>query len=316
MSDALLTVANDLYSLVNALDPLPSPGSSAAAQLDARCKELLAHVQRLRDEFAAKRGRMAAQLERVAGNLRALSQSLPHRPDLTRLREARSRLMDSYESFVASMRQSLETSEAVPASLRPRNYARSLFHVANAVVGVALYQWVWGRAGCLIALGSILTVYATLDITRRIWPRWNEILFDTVFKRITRPRERHQVPAATWYAAATFIVTLLGSQVTAQVAVLVLGVGDPAASLIGRRYGKRKLWRRKSIVGTAAFVGVSLLAVSLFLWALKPMGLGAILLTAGVAALAGAMAELFSDDRLDDNFTVPLAVAAAIGLFL
>ncbi len=259
---------------------------------------------------------MVQALERVAQNLRVLLQNLPSAPDLKGLREARSRLMDSYEHFLNSLR-AVEplTESALPASLRPRNYVRNGFHVLNALTGVALYQWVFDRHGCLLVLIAVLAVYATLDITRRLWPRWNEILFDSVFKQITRPRERHQIPAASWYALATFLVVLTSQQTTAQLAVLVLGIGDPAASLVGRKWGRRKLWRRKSLVGTGAFAIASFLAAAIFLTTLKALPWGRLLPMATVASVAGAAAEVVSDDRLDDNFTVPITVAAALGLF-
>lgn len=307
---------NDLYAFVSALDPLPIPGSDAADRLSARCRDLQARMQGLKASFAEHRERLAASIERVAGNLRALAGHLPSPPDRKALRDARARLMDSYEALMVSVRAATLASEtdALPGSLRPRNLARNLFHLLNAVVGVVLYQWVLSRTGCLIVLGTILGVYATLDITRRIFPRWNEILFDKVLRPITRPRERFQIPSATWYAAATFLVVAVFDQTVAQVAVLVLGFGDPAAALMGRRFGHVKLWRRKSVVGTTTFFVVSFAVVAFFLAVCKPLGFGAVIGIAALAAATGAAAELASDDRIDDNFTIPVAVALVLAL--
>jgi dolichol kinase len=56
------------------------------------------------------------------------------------------------------------------------------------------------------------------------------------------------------------------------VAVLVLGVGDPAATLIGKRFGRRfKLYRQKSLAGSLAFVAASFITVATFLFWRRPL---------------------------------------------
>lgn len=328
MSQDAQVIANDLYSLVNALDPLPAPGSTAALALSQRCDELLLAVQRFRDSAAANREKLAASLERVAAGLRTLTQYLPSAPDLpsfrslkermpspdlTRLRETRAWLMDGYEQLLVTLRSyRLAEVGSLPGSLRPRNYVRNVFHVANALVGAGLYEWVLDRTGCLFVLGTMLLTYLTAEFLRRAAPRVHARCFDGVFRHITRPRERYELPAAVWYTVAILLVTAFASQTVAQLAVLIVGFGDPVASICGKRWGRRKLFGRKTWVGTGAFVVAATLTCAVFLVAARDLALPTALGIALAGAVAGAVAEVVSDDRIDDNFSVPVAAALVL----
>lgn len=323
MSQDAQTLAFDLYSLVNALDPMPTPGSSAALALSRRCDELLAAVQRFRESAAENRERLGQALERVASGLRSLTQALPSlkgrfpSPDSNTLRETRAWLMDGYEQLLVSLRSyHLANAKELPGSLRPRNYTRNIFHVANALVGAGLYEWVLDRTGCLIVLGTMLAFYLGSELMRRVAPARHAKFLDGPFRAITRPRERYQVPAAVWYTVAIFLITAFAEQTVAQLAVLVVGLGDPAASILGRRFGKRRIFGRKTWVGALSFVAAATLACTVFLFALRPLSLGHALALALAGACAGALAELLSDDRVDDNLTVPLTAALVFALLL
>jgi len=95
----------------------------------------------------------------------------------------------------------------------------------------------------------------------------------------------------------------------------VLAFGDPAATLAGKAWGRRKIWREKSFVGSAAFLLASLTATLAFLF-LVPNGLtaGSRIALALSVSLAGAAAELASD-RVDDNLTVPILCAEVATLW-
>ncbi len=104
-----------------------------------------------------------------------------------------------------------------------------------------------------------------MDISRRLWPSAEAGLFDGVFKAVTRPRERYTVPAATYYCLGMLLVTVWAPRRVAQAATLVLGVGDPAASAIGRRVPLFRFPNRKSLGGTLGFIAVSMATVTFWL---------------------------------------------------
>jgi dolichol kinase len=97
--------------------------------------------------------------------------------------------------------------------------------------------------------------------------------------------------------------------------VAVLGVGDPVAGFVGRRWGKHKLLHGRSLEGSAAFL-VSAFAVALFVLGVFYAGSATLGVLAGIAiaaAIAGAVAEALSG-KIDDNLSVPVAGACAAAL--
>jgi uncharacterized protein (TIGR00297 family) len=98
----------------------------------------------------------------------------------------------------------------------------------------------------------------------------------------------------------------------------ILAAGDGAATLAGRRYGRRKWpWNReKSLAGSAALFIAGGAAGSLLAWwcrdaVVPPPYLGFSIGAPLVAALAAAAVET-SPIRLDDNLSVPLSAAAVL----
>lgn len=289
-------------------------------------------VQRMRgagDELAAKlaaAGALAEEkqaglresLKALAERMRAYSDALAAHPDVKALKERRDTLARAYEELLLELREKRVARAAALAQsrqLKPVNYARNVFHAANGITAVTLYHFLLTKQQALWILGTIFAVFATLEITRRFSTRWNDFLVDKVFGAISRPSERYRVNSATLYLLALIIITASFPKAAVEAAILVLGLGDPMASLIGKRFGRRKLFRDKSVAGTAAFFVTSFVAVGVLL-GLTAEGLSAarLVLAAGGIAVAGAVTELLSS-RIDDNFSIPV-VCAAIGALL
>ena len=100
------------------------------------------------------------------------------------------------------------------------------------------------------------------------------------------------------------------------IAVMVLGLADPAAAWVGRRWGQVQLVNGRTLEGSLAFalVGtisafgvVALLYASVSLWMAFLLSL--------VAGIVGAVTELLCR-RVDDNLAIPLMVGAAVYVVL
>jgi dolichol kinase len=129
------------------------------------------------------------------------------------------------------------------------------------------------------------------------------------FKPLAHAHEASRVNSSTWYATALLLLTLTRSPVLCVVAVAILGIGDPMAAFIGRRYGKIKLLHGRSLEGSLTFFASGTVVSVALLQLFHPaLGLGMALAISAVAAAFGAIAELLSL-RIDDNFSVPLAAA-------
>jgi dolichol kinase len=185
------------------------------------------------------------------------------------------------------------------------------------VGGVLLYELVFDRPIILAIGGAILAFFVFLDVLRRVSAHWNDRLVQRIFGRISRPAEAHQIPSATWYMAGLVLGVWLLPQHAIELGTLVLALADPTASLVGKRWGRLKIRGDRSAAGTAAFFGAALLAGTVFLSLVRPDLLWPMrLAVAAAVAGAGALTELFSGRRLDDNFTLPLCCGAMAALLL
>jgi dolichol kinase len=203
-------------------------------------------------------------------------------------------------------------SEARISEARPQNNARSVFHVGSALAALALLHWLPSR-GWLIAVSVAFAASGwTMEIARRLSPAANRRLM-ALFAPVAHAHERHGINSATWYCTALVLLALFAPLRAAEVGVVVLGLADPAAGFIGRRFGKTRLRKNRSLEGSLGFVVVGALAAGAWLAVSGGVALPALAVLAVVGGVVGALTEIGST-RLDDNFTIPVTVALAVSL--
>jgi dolichol kinase len=151
-----------------------------------------------------------------------------------------------------------------------------------------------------------------MEGTRRISPRINAHLM-RLYGRVAHPHEHFRVNSGTWFATALVLLSAFATRPGMMAGLAVLGVADPVAALVGRRWGRHTLRAGRSLEGTLAFFvsGTSAAIVGLAILGVGPAG--KVIALAALGALAGAIAELVTK-KLDDNLTIPLAVGAAVTL--
>ena len=158
------------------------------------------------------------------------------------------------------------------------------------------------RKWLLIVAGSCFMVSFILDFLRLRDHRFNS-WFMTLFSEFVRRTETNKFNGSTFLCLAFSLVIFFFSRNVAITAMFFLSLGDAAAELGGKNFGRLKILG-KSLEGTTAFFLVAfLIAYILFeSWQIALVG-----------ALAGALVELFSFE-LDDNLTVPIGSALALSL--
>lgn len=179
---------------------------------------------------------------------------------------------------------------------------RRLFHALTGVlVSSALVMVDLPRTAKLGMVGAVLAGLVVMDAMRLSSTRANALFF-TVFRHLASPREATGPASSTWYALGILLAVALFPLGSAVSGILVLALADPAASYVGRRWGRRP-FLGASLEGTALFAVV----------AFAILALRHDLVTAAVGAVATAAVERLSWP-LDDNLTVPVAGAAVITL--
>ncbi len=288
----------DLYELLLALDP-------ARFQQEARPK--------LREGLASVRDRLSDIVGRVEGVeladetrtiVSVLKDKLPNTDGAKELwMTLREELSLAYEAVVAALRSH---SVSVP-SLRPTNYVRNFFHVGNGLIVLLMLRFMPEKALLWTATSAFLFVW-TLEGTRRISEEWNNRLMK-IFGAVAHPGEHYKVNSGTMYVSALFALAWLREPTASAIGVAVLALADPAASIIGRRFGKTKLIHGRSLEGTLTFALVGAAAAIGAVYFFHPAA--PFFMTLGLAALggvAGAITELLSG-RIDDNFSIPVVTA-------
>ena len=196
-------------------------------------------------------------------------------------------------------------------SLRPTNYARNVFHIGTAIAVVALLELL-DNPPLVLGIAAFFAVWGwSTELARRVSPRVNALVMK-VFNPVAHPHEVTRVNSATWYTTALLLLASTQSTLLCVTGVVVLGIGDPIAALVGRRFGRVKLLHGRSLEGTLAFAVSATLATFLAFTLFYPaLGLPLAFGLAAAASIAGALAELFSL-RVDDNFSIPLSAAAGV----
>jgi dolichol kinase len=187
-----------------------------------------------------------------------------------------------------------------------RELSRKAFHVASTVL--PLLVWLAPRPLAVAVLVPVAAVGLATDVARlRLrWPRYH---FLRLTRTMLRPHERRGLAGATYMAVAYALALLLFPKPLAVAAMLYNGLGDAAAALVGKRWGRHRTSWGKSWEGFAAALAVNL-GVGLAVGWLDPR-LPVVGALAG--ALAGALLE-FAPLPLDDNLRVTLGGGAAAWL--
>jgi dolichol kinase len=172
---------------------------------------------------------------------------------------------------------------------------RNLFHFSGIVIPVAYLLVSKSVAlGLTILLFCLLLVAEFLRITGRLGLE--------AAGKFLKEKEKNKPTASVFYMFAALVTILLFRKEAAACSLLILCVSDPLSSIVGRRLGRHPLFG-KSIEGTLAFFGSSLIILMLF--SVGP-------LVAISVAFIATLTELFTPGFLDDNLTIPIVTGSAL----
>jgi dolichol kinase len=181
--------------------------------------------------------------------------------------------------------------------------ARKLIHVALSLVAAAVVALLPHPAGATVLAAATLLALS-IEIGRRQSATFASRFFALVGPML-RQRETLQLTGATTLAIGYTAAALLFPGWPAAAGILVAGTADPAAALVGRRFGQRRYRGGKSLEGSLAFLMVAALVLT------ASPGVG----PAGAIPAAMLLAVIEAPTlRVDDNLYLPALSAAAIAL--
>jgi len=115
-----------------------------------------------------------------------------------------------------------------------------------------------------------------------------------------------------FFIIGLFIVVALFPKPLAILAILCLALGDPAACIVGIKFGKDLLLNgKKSLQGSLACFTVCTILTTVVLHAYQ-VSSDYLLLISLIGGLTATAAELFTPKKLDDNFAIPVITATVL----
>ena len=314
--DPLVSLALELHHL---LADLQDARRARAGQASPKLEQMRQMAERARNyavELRQNQPSTAEVLAKIAARLELLRAAAGEGRPLKTLTLRAGR---QYESLAKLLREKATTQGVELPTLKPRNYARNAYHIFSGFLGAGLYTAFPDRTLILWICGIYTATMLAMEGTRRLHPRINQFMVDKMFGAIARPIEAYRINSGTWYGIALFLMVWLFNPLACICGVVALGVGDPAAAILGRRFGRHKLRGHKSLEGMLGFAGVATVALLAFLLLtphaeLVGVPFWRVLAISAWAALVGAVTEVYCEP-VDDNFAIPLVVAGAVGLF-
>jgi len=178
-------------------------------------------------------------------------------------------------------------------------YYRKFFHLSGSIVALG-YLFIPQKGLYLVILLPFLLLFLIVDILRLNSPRINEHFFH-LFSPLIAPKDSHQLNGSTYYLISSFLSILLFPKEVAVLSMLYLSMGDSTAAIIGKKFGKTKIFDKTLEGSLSCLLLCFLISLKFFNWKISLVG-----------ATSAMLIELFSsgDFRspllLDDNLLIPL----------
>ena len=191
---------------------------------------------------------------------------------------------------------------------------RKLWHVGTGVAGFIAYS---STNFSLEQVGRGLVFFSVLSLIFESFrlrnPGLNRVVLN-VMGPFMREGEKNRVSGLPFYALGVGIALSFFHQPVALLSVLFLIFADPISSMVGLRFGKKKILPNKSIEGClAGFIVCGFLTYSFTALSVMPFIPEWKLIIFSISGgLIGMLSEMASVYNLDDNFTIP--VFSSIGL--
>lgn len=182
---------------------------------------------------------------------------------------------------------------------------RRIWHVAGGLLLIAPYGLgVVTRPTYAAVLWILVLLVLAVDVVRLRHPAANA-LFARALQKLLLPRDLTGLNGTTYFLAGILLAVVLFPRPEAVAGALFLILGDFAAGVVGRGWGRTRLWRsRKSLEGSAAcFLTCLALGAAIVGW-----------LPGSAGALAASIVEL-AETPIDDNLLIPPVAAATLWVF-
>ena len=181
---------------------------------------------------------------------------------------------------------------------------RKFVHLSSSIIPIAAL--VLDKSFVLIILSLITFVFVLLDYLRIKKNRFIVMYHNMLFKDITRSKELESFVGASYVFLSCLIVLLFFEIKIACTSLFIMSISDSLSAIVGKRFGAIKIYKKKTLEGTLAFL-LSSLIIILMVPELN-------LFHAIIATLVATIVELYSVDVIDDNLSIPISFCLVMTL--
>lgn len=177
---------------------------------------------------------------------------------------------------------------------------RKAIHVAASLCAAAVV-WFLAPLPAALILATATLVALKVELLRRVSARFAR-RFHGWLGSMLRARESRRITGATTLAVGYTLAAVFFPGTPALLGILLTGVADAVAALVGKRFGRHRYPGGKSIEGSLGFFVVALAIV----WSVSGTGPGPALALAALVTLLEAPTL-----PVDDNLYLPVVAAGA-----
>ncbi|MFQ6091769.1 MAG: diacylglycerol/polyprenol kinase family protein [bacterium] len=181
---------------------------------------------------------------------------------------------------------------------------RKLVHLSSLAIPIGIYFL--PERTCIKILFPLTVIFLSVEILRMVHRPTSKIFY-TLFGPILRRKERFTLTGSTTLLMASLVSVLVFQKYIAVAALCFLILGDTMAALVGKSYGRIRLFRKRTMEGSLACLFTCLIVVLV----VPPLGFAVGL----VGAVVATIIELLPIP-LDDNFLIPILSGAAMQYML
>lgn len=198
-----------------------------------------------------------------------------------------------------------------PATKKDIQVLRKLWHAGMMVALAVLYTYaIPSQKLALMLIAFIGGPLVMFDLIRLKWRGLNRFS-SFIFGPLMRRHELLSLSSMAYFIIGLFVVVAVFPKPVVILSILCLALGDPAAGIVGIKFGKDKLVNGKSLQGSVACLTVCSILTFVVL---NHYGISSqyLLFISMIVGSAATIAELLTPKTSDDNLIIPIVTAGTL----
>ena len=173
---------------------------------------------------------------------------------------------------------------------------RKITHFIGLVIPI-LYHYIDNKQLVVCILAFVTWLLLCFEILRYVFPDFSSLLLKFISPILRSHEKQGKILGSTYFVASSLLSLVLFPQEIAVASITFLALGDLFAAIIGKKWGRIKIFSGKSFEGSLACFIICFF-VSILVIRIKPV-------VGFFGAIAATIFELVPIG-IDDNLTMPL----------